>query len=212
MKIKKNDFIEIEFTGYANGSIFDSTIPDEVKKLNPGIKSGEIKPLIICVGQGMLVKGFDKSLEGKEIGKKYHIKLSPDESFGKRRRELVKTLPLKIFREKNIEPHPGMMLQLDNFLVRIISVSGGRVITDFNNPLSGKEIEYKFKILRKITDIKEKISCLMKFFFKTELKYELKDKKIIFKDKNFSQLINLFKDKFKQILDRRVEVESQEQS
>ncbi len=33
MKTKKNDFIEIEFTGRANGEIFDTTIKKEAEKI-----------------------------------------------------------------------------------------------------------------------------------------------------------------------------------
>jgi FKBP-type peptidyl-prolyl cis-trans isomerase 2 len=32
--IQKNDFIEIEFTGKANGEVFDTTNPSEAKKLD----------------------------------------------------------------------------------------------------------------------------------------------------------------------------------
>ena len=33
-RTKKNDFIEIKFTGYANGKVFDSNIEEEAKKIN----------------------------------------------------------------------------------------------------------------------------------------------------------------------------------
>ena len=39
-----------------------------------------------------------------------------------------------------------MAIQLDNTIARVLSVSGGRVTMDFNNPLAGKEIDYKYKI------------------------------------------------------------------
>ena len=209
-KIKKKDFIELDFSGYANSDLFDSTKPEEVKTLNQSIKPEEVKPLKIVVGQGMVVKGFDQALEGKEVGKEYEVKLTPEQSFGERKRDLIKTIPMKIFHEKNVTPQPGMMLQLDQFLVKIISVSGGRVLTDFNNPLSGKEIEYKFKILNKIQDLDEKIKVLINFFFKQELNYDLdkEKKKIIFKDKNFKPLIDMFKPQFKDLLDLDIEVES----
>jgi len=202
--IKKKDFIEIEFTGKADGNIFDTNIKEQAKKINMNI---EATPTVIIVGEGMLIKGFDKALEGKEIGKKYKISLSPKESFGERKREMIKTIPLSAFTEKQVNPQRGMTLLLDNQLVKIIAVSGGRVITDFNNPLSGKNIEYEFKIKRKITDEKEKISSLSKYFFKQELDFEVKDK-ILFKvDKKIAPFLDSFSDKFKKLVGKEIKVE-----
>ncbi len=204
MQVRKNDFVEIEFTGSADGKIFDTNIKKEAEKIN--LKIEEV-PLIVCIGQGMLVKGFDNALEGKELDKEYKIKLSPEEAFGARNKELIKIIPLKVFREKNIAPAAGLVLNFDGFLARIITVSGGRVITDFNNPLAGKETEYTFKIKRKITDEKEKINALQDFFFKKRFEFEIKDKKVVFRDKNIKPLIEMFKDKFKEILNLGVETE-----
>src|SRR3989344_7777549 len=92
--IVKNDFIELKYTGYANDKIFDSNIEEDLKTLDPKAK---IEKTIIAVGHMMVVSGLDKALEGKEIGKEYKLALSRDESFGERKRELVKTIPLRMF-------------------------------------------------------------------------------------------------------------------
>jgi FKBP-type peptidyl-prolyl cis-trans isomerase 2 len=206
-KTKKSDFIEIEFVGLANGGVFDTNIKKEAEKIDLKI---EEKPLVVCIGQEMVVKGFDKELENKELGKKYKIKLSPEEAFGTRNKDLIKIIPLSIFKEKNIQPAPGLMLNLDGMLAKILSASGGRVITDFNNPLSGKEIEYEFTIKKKITDEKEKINALQDFFFKKRFTFSLKDKKIIF-DKEAEPFLKFFEKKFKEILGKEVEVEKKQE-
>lgn len=205
MKTKKNDFIEIEFIGRANGEVFDTTIQKEAEKINLKI---EEKPLIVCIGQEMLVKGFDNALEGKELEKEYKIKLSSEESFGVRNKALIKIIPLKVFKEKNIAPVAGLILNFDGLIAKILSVSGGRVITDFNNPLAGKEIEYTFKIKRKVTDEKEKINALQDFFFRKRFAFSInkKDKKIIFKEEA-KPFINESKDKFKEITGFEFEIE-----
>ncbi len=207
--LKKNDFVEIEFTGKANNEIFDTTNKEEAKKI--GLET-DVKPWIISIGNQMLVKGFDDSLEGKEIGKEYSIKLEPEKAFGKRNPSLIRTVPIKIFHEKQMNPIPGMTIQLDNYIAKILSVSGGRVIVDFNNPLAGKEIEYNFKILRKIDDDKEKVNALQEFFFKQKFDFEIKDKKVIFKKSEIKPFIEVFKQKFKEItgLDFEVEIAKEE--
>jgi len=209
-KTKKGDFVEIEFLGrnLLTGEIFDTNNLEEARKINPKIK--ETKPLIACIGQGFVVKGFDESLEGKEIGKKQKITLSPENAFGSRNAGLVKMIPMKIFTEQKVYPQAGMTLALDNALVKVVSVSGGRVLVDFNNPLAGKDIEYKFTIKKIITDSKEKVTALQNILFGQAFEFDLqedgKNKKIIFKDLKLAQLLDVFRSKFKELLGFDVEI------
>jgi len=204
---KKGDFLEIEFVGrnLSNDEIFDTNIPEEAKKINP---KTEPKPLAICVGQGMVVRGLDEALEGKETGKKYTVRIASDKGFGKRQSNLVRLIPLKVFAAQKVYPQPGMTFALDNTLVKIVSVSGGRVMADFNHPLAGKDIEYEFTINKILEDVKEKVNALQNFLFGQIFEYDLdeKNKKIIFKDLKLAPILNAFKDKFKEMLDYGVEI------
>ena len=219
MTIVKNDFVEIEFTGKANNEIFDTTNKEEAKKMGLDV---DVKPVLICVGNQMLLKGFDDSIEGKEIGKKYSVHLFPENAFGKRQPSMVRPISLKIFKEKDMNPYPGMTVKLDNYIAKIISVSGGRVIVDFNNPLAGKEIDYEFTIKRKIDEEKEKVNALQDFFFRERYDFEIKDKKIIIKnkpkndsdpfgDKKINFLIGIFKKKFNEIIGLDLELEPEKE-
>ena len=196
MKAQKNDFIEIEFTGKSNNEIFDTTNKEEAKSI--GLQT-EVKPIIACVGKEMILKGLDDQLEGKEIGEKHSIHLMPEQAFGKRNPSLIKIIPMRIFREKNMNPVSGMVFQFDNQLAKIISVSGGRITTDFNNPLAGKEVDYDFKIIRKVEDDKEKINAIQDFFFRQRFEFDIIDKKVIFKDSKLKPMVDLFSQKFKDI-------------
>ena len=97
-----------------------------------------------------------------------------------------------------------MVFALDNHVVKIITVSGARVTVDFNNPLAGKDIKYKFKIIRKVSDEKEKIESLFKFFFGFVPEFEVKDKIILKGEKNLEDSINLVRDRFKELLGKEL--------
>lgn len=209
MTIKEKDFIEIEFTGKVKDTqeIFDSNISEDIKKANLEIK--DVKPFIMSVGQKMLPNGFDQDLIGKEINKEYNLELTPDDAFGKRDKELIKMVPTKLFLEQRINPQKGMQLNLDGQIVKILSNSGGRTLIDFNHPLAGKEVVYTYKINRIIENENEKIDALFDFFFKQKLDYEVKDKKIIFKElkKELKQYLQIFAPKIKEILDLDLNLE-----
>jgi len=202
MELKKKDFIEIEFTArIKDGEIFDSNIKEDLKERD--LKT-EPKPFVFSLGQGMFLEGIDNFLIGKEIGE-YQIELSPEKAFGKRDVNLIQMMPVKIFVEQKINPIPGVMFNFDGRIGKILTVTGGRVMVDFNNPIAGKEVEYKVKILRKIEDINEKVKALIDFLFRKELKFEIKEKKLILEvEKPMKSFVELFKDKFKDILDLEV--------
>jgi FKBP-type peptidyl-prolyl cis-trans isomerase 2 len=204
MALKKNDFLEIEFTGrIKDEDVFDSNISEELKKLN---SNQEAKPFIFSLGQDMFLKGAEEFLIGKEIGD-YEIDLKPEKAFGLRNPSFIQMIPLKVFIEHRINPIPGAVLTFDNKLGKVLTVSGGRIMVDFNNPLAGKEVVYKIKILRKVDDINEKINSLNEFLFRKNFKFEVNDKKLVLEvDKGFKAFVELFKDKFKDILGLDIEV------
>ncbi len=184
-KIKEKDFIELEFTARTEeGKVFDTTSKKDAKE--SGLPAdADYSPVKLCVGEGQLLRGLDKQLVGKEIGKGYEIQLSPEEAFGQRDSKLVKIIPLKVFHEKQVNPYPGLALAIDNLIATVRAVSGGRVITDFNHPFAGKKIFYSLKILRKIDDDKEKIGILLQRYARTD-KFSLKEHEILL-EKNLGQ-------------------------
>lgn len=222
MTLQKKDFIEIEFTGTVKdtGEIFDSNIKKDVEKMHEGHDHSQekhdmsVKPFVFSLGEGMFLQGVDDFLVGKNSeAKEYEIDLTPEKAFGLRDSKLVQVIPIKVFYTQRINPVPGAVFNFDGRLGKILSVNGGRVMTDFNNMLAGKNVHYKIHVKRKVTDINEKVKALLDFFFRQEFKFEVKDKKLFVevsekdsKQKGLSQFLLLFKDKFKEILDLDLEV------
>lgn len=209
MVFKKKDFVEIEFTGKTKeGDVFDSNVKEVLEKTNV---KGYPKPFVFCLGEGMFIKGIDEFLVGKDVGE-YEVSLKPEDAFGKRNPKLIQMIQKKEFIKHNLNPIPGAIFNFDGKLAKVLTVSGGRVMIDFNNPLAGKEVDYKIKVLRKVEDLNEKVEALNDFLFRKNFEFEIKDKKLIMKvPKEATKFVEMFKDKFKEILDldlETIEVES----
>lgn len=206
MTLQKKDFIQIEFTGKTKeGQIFDSNIKEDLEKAQLNL---EAKPFVFCLGEDMFLKGVDEFLIGKEIGKEYEIELEPEKAFGRRDPSKVELISAKVFVQHKLNPFPGAIFNFDGRIAKVLSVSGGRIRVDFNNPLAGKDVIYKVKIIKKIEDKKEKVKALNEFFFKKDFDSEIKENKLILKvGKGFKQFVELFKDKYKEILELELEVE-----
>ncbi len=197
-EIKAGDCIEIIFTGYVDGKTFDSNVAEDLKKVN---EKAEPERTILFVGKRMVVPGLDKAFIGKKLNTEYKIKISSEEGFGARRRELVKTIPLKVFVQQKVMPKPGASFILDNQLARIITVSGARVITDFNNPLSGKELDYKFTIIKLVTDIKDRTEATCKILLRFVPEITISGNEVTLKGpKVLKMFIEKNQDKFKELI------------
>jgi len=211
MTLQKNDFIEIEFTARTKeGEVFDSNVKKDLEDANPNFDKSQAKPFIYSLGQGMFLKSVDEFLIGKEIGE-YNIELTPEKAFGLRDSKLIQMIPMKVFKEQNINPVQGVTFNFDGRLAKILTVSSGRVMADFNNPISGKDVVYKIKVIRKVEDLEEKTKAFMNFIFKKEFKFKIKEKKLIIEvESELAQYIEMFKDKFKEILGLEIEVKKNE--
>lgn len=204
MPLKEKDFIEIEFTGKVkDGEVFDSNIKKDLAKINPDTIP---KPFVFCLGQNMFLKGIDNFLIGKDVGE-YKIELQPEDAFGNRDSKLVQMIPMKVFREQKINPVQGLMFNFDGRMAKILTVSGGRVMVDFNNPVAGKTVLYDLKVLRKINNLNEKIKAFNEFLFRKDFKFEIKNKKLIIEvEKQMIQFVEMFKDKFKEVFELDLEI------
>ncbi|MEK6808610.1 MAG: peptidylprolyl isomerase [Nanoarchaeota archaeon] len=175
--VNKNEFIEIEYTAMIreNKEVFDTTNVEIARSNNIYGEDIAYKPAIVCVGQNHLIKGVDESFESKNVGDSYKLELKDEDAFGKKDAELIQFLTLESFREHNIMPVPGLHINIDGGLGVVKVVSGGRVIVDFNHPLSGRDVIYEIKINRIVTDTNEKINALIKELLPFDAKVEIKE-------------------------------------
>ncbi|HLC56771.1 MAG TPA: FKBP-type peptidyl-prolyl cis-trans isomerase [Candidatus Nanoarchaeia archaeon] len=174
MTIKIGDFVEVDFIGRIKGNgVFDTNIEEEAKKYDLYKENGNYKAYIICVGQHHILKGLDDQITGKDVGE-YDFDISAENGFGKKDAKLMKLVPLRLFHAQNIDPKPGLVVNVDGILGIVRSVSSGRCIVDFNHPLAGKDLSYHINIKRIITDLKEKLTGLLYFdLFLDEDKYNI---------------------------------------
>lgn len=164
MTFKKHDFVEIEYTGkLEDGRVFDTTNEEAAIKAGLKNQNSVFGPVTVCIGEGHVLKGIEDKMQ--KVGE-FKAKLNPEDAFGKKDAKLLKLMPMKLFHKEKINPMPGLEINIDGTLGTVRSVSGGRVIVDFNHPLSGKAVEYEVKVIREVTDALEKAKAI----FKNELR------------------------------------------
>lgn len=166
MAFKDGDFLEVEYTVWetATNDIIATTDENKARSANIFDEKMKYGPVLIIIGSQGVMKGLDRELKNMNEKEEKRFTFQPADAFGERTEDLVRVMPSSEFKSRDINPYPGMQVNLDNVTATVKSVTSGRVVVDANHPYAGKEIAYEVKVLRLLTNDKEKVEALGKSY------------------------------------------------
>ncbi len=127
------------------------------------------RPIVVIVGTDQVFKKIDESFKTAEVGKEVEIAMTPEESYGKRDPKNIKIHSYIEFKRQNIDPVPGQEVFFNQRRGRILSVTPGRVLVDYNPPHAGKDVLYAYTVKEVLSDPKDKVLALI------DMNYPLRD-------------------------------------
>jgi FKBP-type peptidyl-prolyl cis-trans isomerase SlyD len=141
MKVTKDKVVSIHYTlKDDNGTVIDSSEGRDA--------------LTYLHGNGNLVPGLEKDIEGKEVGAKFKSVVSPAEGYGEVDPQMVIELPKENF-EGVDDIQPGMQFQAqweDGVqLFTVVEVKDNTVVVDGNHALAGQTLNFDIEV----TDIRD---------------------------------------------------------
>lgn len=137
-KVEKGLFVSVNYTGtLENGEQFDSS-------------EGQA-PLEFKVGEGQMIKGFEKAVMGMALNEKKIFTLSPEEAYGNRDENFIHEFP-KAEIPPEVAPEVGQTLALTSpqghhIPARVIAVDDEKVTFDLNHPLAGESLTFDIQIM-----------------------------------------------------------------
>lgn len=137
MNIEKDKAVSIDYTlTNDKGEVLDSS-------------SGR-EPLAYLHGNGGLIPGLEKELEGKAKGDKLKAVISPDQAYGVRSDELVQEVLLENFQDKN-EVQVGAQFQVQNgeqvHIATVTALSETSATIDMNHPLADETLHFDVEVM-----------------------------------------------------------------
>ena len=135
---KKGDRVKVHYTGkLKDGSVFDSSVDRE--------------PLEFTVGDGNMIKGFDKAVEGLKKGETVTADIPSAEAYGERKSDMMVEVPKNEVPE-NIKPEVGQQLAVQqsngqSMPVVVAEVTEDKIILDANHPLAGKDLMFEIELV-----------------------------------------------------------------
>ena len=135
---KKGDKVKVHYRGTLNnGTEFDCSHGRE--------------PLEFEVAAGMMIPGFDKAVEGMEVGEKKTVLIPCDDAYGQKTDDMVLEAPKEHFPE-DMQVEVGMMFNLPQpegqaVPVTVTKVSDTHVTLDGNHQLAGEDLTFEIELV-----------------------------------------------------------------
>lgn len=111
------------------------------------------EPTLYLHGHNNLLAALEEAMEGKNIGDKFEVTLTPEQGYGQRREGAVQRVPIKHLHEheklKN-RLKPGMKVAVNTqhgpWEAVVLKVGKFNVDIDSNHPLAGKHLKFEIEI------------------------------------------------------------------
>lgn len=136
MNIAANTVVTLEYT-----------LKDETGEI---IDSSDGEPLEYLHGQGQLVPGLERELEGKQKGISLEVKVAPEDAYGEHDPDRIIEIERKELPD-DLTPEVGLELATDGpdgnpITLWIVDIEGDKITLDGNHPLAGQTLNFAIDI------------------------------------------------------------------
>jgi len=137
-KAEQGNKVKVHYKGtLEDGTVFDS--------------SYEREPLEFVVGEGKIIPGFEKEVQGMSEEEKKDIHIPADDAYGQYRDDLVAEFPKEKLPE-GMDPDIGQQLQMQTnegqqFVVTVLENKEDSLKLDANHPLAGKDLNFELQMV-----------------------------------------------------------------
>ena len=180
-KIQRGDIIHLEYDLWIaeDDILFDTTSKELADKHEISDENTVYQPRALIVDEGKAVSGLYKSLLNAEVGKDYEIEIPPEDGLGIRDPKLVEWHKTQEIERQKLEPIVGKEITVKDKSGRertgiVTMVTPRRTRVDYNNPLAGKTLKYKYKVVEKAQGVEDKVSIILEMDFGRKDDFEIK--------------------------------------
>ncbi len=164
MPLQKGDYILLDYTIVLKDENKVVQTTNEEKAKEAGIYSPDqvYEPRLVILGETKLLEPVEEALLKADVGQELTVEVPPEKGFGQRDPSKIKTVSVREFYRIGKIPRPGDLVEIEGQQARVIEVSSGRVVLDFNHPLAGKTLIVHLKVVKKLDRDEDKIRYLVK--------------------------------------------------
>lgn len=107
-------------------------------------------PIEYLHGNGQILPGLERALEGLHEGEQASFSISPEDAYGARKEDNIVSLPKTLF-PSDVELKPGVSLFArapggQSYPITVREVQGDFVVVDLNHPLAGERLYFEVNV------------------------------------------------------------------
>lgn len=163
--MNSGDIIRLDYTLWTveqdKEEIYDTTIEQVAKDNGIHDPNRKYAPEVIILGKKMVIEALENEIMKAEVGKEYDVVLDPSKAYGERNPALLKIHSYRDFEKNKITPEVGKFVTINGMTGKVLSISPGRILVDYNNPLAGKKLHYRFIVKEVVESLEGKILALI---------------------------------------------------
>ena len=135
---RRGDTVRVHYRGsLSDGTVFDASEGRD--------------PLKFAVGQGQVIAGFDRAVEGMQVGESRTLTIPFAEAYGPHHDELMVTLD-RAELPPDIHPEIGAEFEVNQpdqppLVVRVAALTDATITLDGNHPLAGEDLTFRIDLV-----------------------------------------------------------------
>ena len=137
MAISEGDTVSVHYTGrLQSGEIFDS--------------SRERDPLTFTVGAGKVIPGFERGVEGLDVGDERTVEVPPQEGYGERDERLIRKVSKEDLQSPDLQEGMRIGLQAADGVqleATVMEIDDEGYTLDFNHILAGRTLVFDIEVV-----------------------------------------------------------------
>ncbi len=163
MSFSDGDFVKVEYSIWraSDNQLIRTTDKKAAEEKGIYDSKAVYSPQLVVVGKGNMFRKVDDAIKGMAVGENRKVELAPEDAYGQRNKDLVRVMPLSEFRKREINPEPGLQIEIDGGIATVMSVNSGRVLVDANHPLAGERLVYEIRAVEKVEGDDAKVKALL---------------------------------------------------
>ncbi|RLG48181.1 MAG: hypothetical protein DRO06_01715 [Thermoproteota archaeon] len=163
-KVEEGSLILLDVSIYDEGTGELVMTTDEEEAERHGRRLSEKGPLLVQVGSDDIFRPVMEALVGMKEGSSGEIVVKPKDAFGEYDEGKREVFTERRLRREGIDPSKrevGDTVELRGRRGVVRSMTGGRVVIDFNHPLAGKTLRVRFRVVRVLSEDAEVVRAVV---------------------------------------------------
>lgn len=164
MPLTKGEYILLDYTVVVKeeNKVVETTQESVAREAGIYRPDGVYGPRLVILGETPLWEPVESALLSLDEGQDFEVEVPPEKAYGVRDSSKVRTVSIREFHRRGLVPNVGDVVDFDGQKARVISISGGRVVLDFNHPLAGRVIIVRGRVVKRLVSVEERAVALLR--------------------------------------------------